>query len=173
MLAHLWPGQQVLATVSRVMSAYHHKVRTTSNKSNCWRKRKLSERDVRVLTQTVSKKHKTTVAQLTAELNVHLGSPVSTKCFHWELHRANVHRRAVIAKLSVMPNVGFGGASSTNLGQCETWIVLWWVHLHFPTSGRVTLWRSAKEAYNSDGCVPRVKHGGGSVEVWAAMSCHC
>ncbi len=55
LLAHLWPGQQVLATVSRVMSV-HRKVQTTSNKSNCWRKRKLSERDVRVLTQTVSKK---------------------------------------------------------------------------------------------------------------------
>uniref|UniRef100_A0A8B9M0Y8 Myosin, heavy chain 10, non-muscle n=1 Tax=Astyanax mexicanus TaxID=7994 RepID=A0A8B9M0Y8_ASTMX len=33
-------------TVSRVMSAYHHEGRTTSNRINCGRKRKLSERDV-------------------------------------------------------------------------------------------------------------------------------
>ncbi len=40
-------------------------------------KRKLSERDVRVLTWIVSKKHETTAARLTTELNVHLIS-----CFH-------------------------------------------------------------------------------------------
>uniref|UniRef100_A0A8B9HP48 Sodium channel protein n=1 Tax=Astyanax mexicanus TaxID=7994 RepID=A0A8B9HP48_ASTMX len=57
------------ATVSRVMSTYHQEGRTTSNRINCGRKRKLSERDVRVLTQIVSKKHKTTAAQITAEFN--------------------------------------------------------------------------------------------------------
>uniref|UniRef100_A0AAR2L2L6 Transposase Tc1-like domain-containing protein n=1 Tax=Pygocentrus nattereri TaxID=42514 RepID=A0AAR2L2L6_PYGNA len=86
------------ATVSRVMSAYHQEGRTTSNRINCGRKRKLSERDVRVLTGIVSKKHKTTAAQITAELNVHLNSPVSTKTVRRELHRVNIHGRAAIAK---------------------------------------------------------------------------
>uniref|UniRef100_A0A8B9LFP1 Transposase Tc1-like domain-containing protein n=1 Tax=Astyanax mexicanus TaxID=7994 RepID=A0A8B9LFP1_ASTMX len=68
------------ATVSRVMSAYHQEGPTTSNRINCGRcKRKLSERDVRVLTRIVSKKHKTTAAQITAEFNVHLNSPVSIR----------------------------------------------------------------------------------------------
>lgn len=84
------------AMVSRVMSAYHQEGRT--NRINCGRKRKLSERDVRVLTRIVSKKHKTTVAQITAELNVHLNSPVSTKTVRRELHRVNIHGRAAIAK---------------------------------------------------------------------------
>jgi len=48
--------------LSRVMSAYHHVGRTAFNRNNCWRKRKLSERDVQTLTQIVSKKHKTTAA---------------------------------------------------------------------------------------------------------------
>lgn len=86
------------ATVSRVMSAYHQEGRTTSNRINCGRKRKLSERDVRVLARIVSKKHKTTAAQITAELNVHLNSPVSTRTVRRELHRVNIHGRAAIAK---------------------------------------------------------------------------
>ena len=56
------------ATGSRVRSACHHEGRTTSNRSNCRCKRKLSERDVQVLTWIVSKKHNTTAGQLTAEL---------------------------------------------------------------------------------------------------------
>ncbi|MED6277329.1 hypothetical protein CHARACLAT_012265, partial [Characodon lateralis] len=81
-----------------IMSAYHQEGRTTSNRINCGRKRKLSERDVRVLTQIVSKKHKTMAAQITAELNVHLNSPVSTRTVRRELHRVNIHGRAAIAK---------------------------------------------------------------------------
>uniref|UniRef100_A0A8B9KZK5 Dynein regulatory complex subunit 4 n=1 Tax=Astyanax mexicanus TaxID=7994 RepID=A0A8B9KZK5_ASTMX len=68
------------ATVSRVMSAYHQEIQITSNRINCGRcKRKLSERDVRVLTRIVSKEHKTTAAQITAEFDVHLISPVSAR----------------------------------------------------------------------------------------------
>uniref|UniRef100_A0A8B9L5U5 Transposase Tc1-like domain-containing protein n=1 Tax=Astyanax mexicanus TaxID=7994 RepID=A0A8B9L5U5_ASTMX len=68
------------ATVSMVMSAYHQEGTTTSNRINCGHcKRKLSERDVRVLTRIVSKKHKTKADQIMAEFNVHLNSPVSTR----------------------------------------------------------------------------------------------
>ena len=37
-----------------------------------------------------------------------------------------------------------------------------------PTSGRVTVWRSPKEAHRPDWCMPRVKHGGKSVMVWVS-----
>uniref|UniRef100_W5KU27 Transcription initiation factor IIF subunit alpha n=1 Tax=Astyanax mexicanus TaxID=7994 RepID=W5KU27_ASTMX len=62
------------------MSAHHKEGPTTSDRINCGRcKRKQSERDVRVLTRIVSKKHKTTADQITAEIYVHLNSPVSTR----------------------------------------------------------------------------------------------
>jgi hypothetical protein len=37
-------------------------------------------------------------------------------------------------------------------------------------SGRVYIWRTPKEAYNLECLVPTLKHGGGSVMVWAAIS---
>jgi hypothetical protein len=40
----------------------------------------------------------------------------------------------------------------------------------FPTIGRVYVWRTPKEAYNLECLVPTVKHGAGSVMVWAAIS---
>ncbi|PNF27169.1 hypothetical protein B7P43_G07844 [Cryptotermes secundus] len=40
----------------------------------------------------------------------------------------------------------------------------------FLTSGRVYVWRTPSQAYNPDCLLPRVKHGGGSIMVWAAIS---
>ena len=40
----------------------------------------------------------------------------------------------------------------------------------FPTSVRVFVWRTPKEAYNPECLLPTVKHGGGSVTIWAAIS---
>jgi hypothetical protein len=46
-----------------------------------------------------------------------------------------------------------------------------WVIIHaVPTSGRVYVWRMPKEAYNLEYLVPRVKHRGGFMIVWAAVS---
>jgi hypothetical protein len=39
----------------------------------------------------------------------------------------------------------------------------------FPTSGRVYVWKTPKEAYNLECLVPTVKHREGSVMVWAAI----
>lgn len=58
------------ATVSRVKSAEHQKGWTAFNRCNCGCKWKLSEKDVWVLTQTESKKHKTAAAQLIAQLEM-------------------------------------------------------------------------------------------------------
>jgi hypothetical protein len=39
-----------------------------------------------------------------------------------------------------------------------------------PTSGRVYVWTTPKEAYNPECLVPQVKHRGGSMMIWAAIS---
>jgi hypothetical protein len=39
-----------------------------------------------------------------------------------------------------------------------------------PTSAQVYVWSMLKEAFNSECLVPTVKHGGGSVMIWAAIS---
>jgi hypothetical protein len=41
----------------------------------------------------------------------------------------------------------------------------------FPTSGRIYVWRTPNGAYNPEYLVPTVKHGGGSVMVWAQYRC--
>ena len=46
-----------------------------------------------------------------------------------------------------------------------------WVVLHVvPTSGRVYVWRTPKEAHNPECLVPNVKNGGRSIKIWAAVS---
>jgi len=86
-------------------------LKTTSSRSNCGRKGKLSERDVQALTQIESRKHKTTAAVLTVEINVHFNSHVCLV-----LHRVNIHGLPNLWSLMLMPNVGFNGANSANLG---------------------------------------------------------
>jgi hypothetical protein len=58
----------------------------------------MTERDHRTLRRIVSKNHGTTAAQVTVELNIRLGDPVSTKTVQHELHKANIHGRAAVAK---------------------------------------------------------------------------
>jgi transposase len=67
------------ATVSKVMSAYTNHGKTASAKRNSGRKSTFTERDGRTWKRVVSKNHRTTAARVTAELNIHLEDPVSTK----------------------------------------------------------------------------------------------
>jgi predicted transcriptional regulator len=60
------------ASVSEVMTANTHHGKTSSAKRNNGRKPKLNDRDRRALKRTVSKNHRTTAAQGTVELNIHL-----------------------------------------------------------------------------------------------------
>jgi hypothetical protein len=60
------------AAVSNVMMAYSNHGKTSSTRRNSGRKLKLSERDHRTLKRTVSKDHRTALAKLTAEPNIHL-----------------------------------------------------------------------------------------------------
>jgi IS30 family transposase len=66
-------------TVSKVMSAYTYHRKSTSAKRNSGQNSTLTEGNRRTLRRIVSKNHRTTAAQATAELNIHLEDPVSTK----------------------------------------------------------------------------------------------
>ena len=67
------------AAVSKVTTAYTNHGKTSSAKRNSGQKPKLSARDRCTLKRIVSKNHRTTAAKVTAELNILLVDPVSTK----------------------------------------------------------------------------------------------
>jgi hypothetical protein len=80
------------------MLAYKNHGNTTSVKSNSGRKSTLTERDRRTIRRIVSKNHRTTAAQVTAELNIHPEDHVSTKTVRREFHKSNIHGSAAIAE---------------------------------------------------------------------------
>ena len=67
------------STVSKVMTAFEKEGKTFSLKQNSGRERKLSDRDLRTLTQFVRKGQKDTVPKITVELNDPLEKSVSSK----------------------------------------------------------------------------------------------
>jgi hypothetical protein len=98
--------------VSKVMSAYtNHRKKTSANRNNV-RKSTLTERGSRILRRPVSKNHRTTAAQVTAELNIHLEDPVSTKTAQHELHKPNIHGWAAVAKPLI---------TESNAQLCKQW----------------------------------------------------
>lgn len=164
-------------TVSRVMTAYTNLGKVSSAKHNSGRKSKLKDRDRRVLKRLVARNHKTTLPQITSEMNTHLQNPVSMKTIQRELHAANIHGRVAIPK----PLVSARNAMK-RLQWCRehlNWTQLQWEQVIwsdessftlFQTTGRVFVWRTPAEAFHVDCLVPTVKHGGGSVMVWGAIS---
>jgi hypothetical protein len=84
------------ATVSEVMSAYTNHGKTTSAKRNSGQKSALTERDCHTMRRIFSKNHRTTVAQVTSELNIE--DPIHTKTVRHELHKSNICGRAAVAK---------------------------------------------------------------------------
>ena len=81
------------------MTALEKGGKTSSLKQNSGRKRNLYDRDRRTLTQIIRKDHKNTAPKITAELNDHLGDPVSLKTVRKELHKARFRGRVVIKNL--------------------------------------------------------------------------
>jgi hypothetical protein len=99
------------------------------------------------------------------ELNIHL-DPVSTKTVRHELLKSNIRGRAAIAEPLF---------TESNAQMCKHDItttkpehqttgnmrVIWTNEssfMLFPTSGRVYVWKTPKEAYNPKCLVPAVKH---------------
>ena len=125
----------------------------------------------------MSQNHRTTAAKVTAELNIHLGEPLSIKTVRQELHISNNHGTAVIAEPLITENNIKMRKRWCN--DDETWMsddckyVIWPDESSFtlfPASGRIYVWRTPKKTYNPECLVQTVKHGGGSVIIWAAIS---
>jgi hypothetical protein len=126
----------------------------------------------------LSQNLRTTAAKVTAELNNHLEDPVSSQIVQRELHKSNIHGTAAIAKhLSTENNAKrrkrwyddhitrTPGDRKYVVWSDESFFTL------FPTSGRVCVWRTPKEAHNPECLVPpTAEHGGSSVTIWAAIS---
>ncbi|GFW40906.1 HTH_Tnp_Tc3_2 domain-containing protein [Trichonephila clavipes] len=70
----------------------------TSGKHNSGRKRKLTDRDKRVLTRIVARERKQSLSQITSEVNSHLRNPISARTVQRELHASNLYGRVGIRK---------------------------------------------------------------------------
>jgi hypothetical protein len=121
----------------------------------------------------VWKNHRTTAAQVSAELSIHLEDPVSMKTVRHKLHKSNIYDRAAIAKSLITESNAH--VHKLWCHDHKTWTSDNWKHAHdiatlFHTSGRVYVWRTPKEVYNMECLVPTVKHEGGCVMVWVAIS---
>ncbi|GFW52023.1 transposable element Tcb1 transposase [Trichonephila clavipes] len=82
--------------VSAVMTAYKKCRNVTSGKHNSGRKRKLTDRDKRVLTRIVARKRKQSLSQIMSEVNSHLLEPYFSKNRPKELHASNLYGRVGI-----------------------------------------------------------------------------
>jgi hypothetical protein len=65
------------------------------------------------------------------------------------------------------------GRDGHKIWTSDDWGYIIWsdeLFMLFPTSGWVSVWTTPKEAYSPECLGPTVKHGGGSVMIWAAIS---
>ena len=124
----------------------------------------------------MSKNHRIAAAKVTAELSIHLEDTVSTTTVRQDLHRSYIHGTPAIAKPVVTENNT--ERRKRWYDDHDRWTSDDWKHIIrsgessctlFPTSGRVYVCRTPKEAYNPECLVPNVKHRGGSVMMWAAI----
>lgn len=90
-------------TVLRVMTAYMNLGKVCSAKQNCGRKSKLNDRDRRKLNRIAATKRKTTLQQITSEMNTHLQNPAFTKTIQRERHASDIHGKVAISNSLVSP----------------------------------------------------------------------
>jgi hypothetical protein len=138
----------------------------------------LTERDCHAFRRIILKNHTTTAAQMSADLNIHLEDHISTKIVWHKLHKFNIHGRAAIDKPQI---------TESNAQVCKRWChdhktwtsdnwkracdMVRWVILHAIPYIRKSLRLEYTQGSLQSGIpVPTVKHLGGSLVVWAAIS---
>jgi hypothetical protein len=89
------------ASMTKTVTGYvgiHESWEDNISEEKQWVKINNGKRDRRTLRRIASKNHRSTAAQVTAELNIHLEDPVPIKTVQRGLHRSNMYGRASIAK---------------------------------------------------------------------------
>jgi hypothetical protein len=84
------------AALSKVITEYINHGKTSSAKRNRGQKPRLSESDCHTMKRNVSKYHRTTAANVQAQLNIHSEDPVSTKTAQ-QLHKFTIHNTVATA----------------------------------------------------------------------------
>ncbi|GFV83049.1 transposable element Tc1 transposase [Trichonephila clavipes] len=165
------------STVSAIMTACKKCRNVTSGKHSSGRKRKLTDRDKRVLNRIVARKRKQSLSQITSEVNSHLRNPISARAVQRELHASNLYGRVGIRKPLVTARHALQRRQWCRTHRqwtLQQWQQVIWSYKStftlFQTTGRVYVWRTPKEAFAPECIVPTVKHGGGSLMVWGAIS---
>jgi hypothetical protein len=93
------------ATVSKVMLAYTNHGKTTSVTRSSAQKSTVTERDCHTLSRTFKKSQNyCSTGDRTAELNINLEGPVSTKIVQCEIHKPNIYSRVATAKCLITEN---------------------------------------------------------------------
>ena len=167
------------STVCRIMVKYLEEGKTAADKSACGRKKKLNSRERRYLKCTVTGDRRVSAVKVTATINATLKKPISTPTIRRELHTQNLYARAAIAKpliTKVNASNRLAWCNEHKSWSADNWRNVVWSdessYTLFPTTGRVYVWRTPEESYKPECLKPTVKHGGGSVMVWGAISWH-
>ena len=111
---------------------------------------KLADRNRRALKCIVGRKHRTTAAKATTELNQHLNSPVSTKALHHELNKEPPSEN-LYSTIKIQERLKW-------CRDHKGWSTDQWKHVIFSnesnfflllTAGEVYVWKQPGEAYKS------------------------
>ncbi|GFU53553.1 transposable element Tc1 transposase [Trichonephila clavipes] len=163
------------SNVSAVMTAYKKCGNVTSGKHNSGQKRKLTDRDKRVLTRIVARKRKQSLSQITSEVNSHLRNPISARTVQRELHASNLYGRVGIRKSLVTARHALQRRQWYRTHRQWTpqqWQQVIWSDESkftlFQTTGRVYVWRTPKEAFAPECIVSTVKHGDDNAPIHTA-----
>lgn len=160
-------------TVSSVMAAYTNLEKVYFAKPNCGRKSKLTELDRQVLKRRVARKHKTTLPQITFEINTHFQNHISTKIIPQELHAATICDRMAIPKPLVSPRNAMKWRRCCRVYQNWTeqqWEQVIWSDLSPIRLFQITQRVFVRRTFHVDCLLPTFKLGNGCVIVCFAIS---
>jgi len=143
------------------------------------RKKLLTEKDEKYLLINSLRDRRATVPQLAAEFNVGRKEPVSRRTISRVLARAGLHgrvaaRKPLLRKINIKKRLRFAK-------QHAHWTLEQWYQVLWTDESKVELFGSKRlvrvrrrngERFKSFCLVPTMKHGGGSIMIWAAISAY-
>jgi hypothetical protein len=160
------------------MKAYTNHGKTSSAERNGGRKPKVSEKYHRILKRILFENQRTAAAKVTAELNIHLEHPVSTKTVRREFHVSNRHSTAATDEPLIRENNAKGEKDdvvikpgilmigNTSYGQmCRP-------SCSSQNQARFMFGEYQRKTIILQCLVPTMKHEDGSMMIWAAISWH-